>query len=218
MRARGFTLIELLIVVAIIAILAAIAVPNFLEAQTRSKVSRVKADQRSLAVAIESYKIDYNYYPSNEPSIEWPGYQPSGPGREWKQKLGMLTSPTAYVTSLPIDPFGGLYAILDAENSSEIGGAGTREEWGKWYHYNDLWPGGQYWGMGQSHGRYYPNSYPEMRRPPPGPTDGMDGMDCWFMVSIGPSRKHHPYEACWCDEYDPTNGTASYGGICRWGP
>ena len=54
----AFTLIELLIVVAIIAILAAIAVPNFLEAQTRSKVSRVKADMRSVATGVEAYRVD----------------------------------------------------------------------------------------------------------------------------------------------------------------
>jgi len=60
---RGFTLIELLIVVAIIAILAAIAVPNFLEAQTRAKISRVHADMRALATAIESYHVDHRHYP-----------------------------------------------------------------------------------------------------------------------------------------------------------
>lgn len=60
---KGFTLIELLIVVAIIAILAAIAVPNFLEAQVRAKVSRVKNDQRSLATALETYYVDNNTYP-----------------------------------------------------------------------------------------------------------------------------------------------------------
>jgi prepilin-type N-terminal cleavage/methylation domain-containing protein len=48
----GFTLIELLIVVGIIAILVAIAVPNFLEALTRSNVARCKADMRSLTTAI----------------------------------------------------------------------------------------------------------------------------------------------------------------------
>ena len=60
---RGFTLIELLIVVAIIAILAAIAVPNFLEAQVRSKVSRVKSDLRTVTTALESYYVDNNKYP-----------------------------------------------------------------------------------------------------------------------------------------------------------
>lgn len=59
---RGFTLIELLIVVAIIAILAAIAVPNFLQAQTRSKVARTYTDMRTLATALEEYAVDYNRY------------------------------------------------------------------------------------------------------------------------------------------------------------
>src|SRR5262245_1679718 len=62
---RGFTLIELLIAVAILAILAAIAVPNFLEAQTRSKVSRVKADMRSLGTALQCYLTDHGAYPPN---------------------------------------------------------------------------------------------------------------------------------------------------------
>lgn len=62
-KQKAFTLIELLIVVAIIAILAAIAVPNFLEAQTRAKVSRVVADMRTIQVGLESYAVDNNKYP-----------------------------------------------------------------------------------------------------------------------------------------------------------
>lgn len=97
--ARAFTLIELLIVVAIIAILAAIAVPNFLEAQVRSKVTRVKADQRTVATALEAYCVDSNHYP-DEVSLTVGGYLST-------ISLNDLTTPIAYLTSndAVTDPF-----------------------------------------------------------------------------------------------------------------
>lgn len=97
MKTKAFTLIELLIVVAIIAILAAIAVPNFLEAQTRSKVSRVKADMRSIATALEAYQVDNNRYAPNDAG---------GLNSQFRMnKVVCLTTPVAYMTSLPRDPF-----------------------------------------------------------------------------------------------------------------
>ncbi len=60
---KGFTLIELLIVVAIIGIIAAIAIPNLLNAIDRGKQKRTMADLRSMGTAVESYSIDNNQYP-----------------------------------------------------------------------------------------------------------------------------------------------------------
>lgn len=107
---RAFTLIELLIVVAIIAILAAIAVPNFLEAQVRSKVSRGKNDMRSIANALESYRVDCNQYPMDiifynfPPNASWPG-SGGGEARHTVTKLNLLTTPVAYMTSIPRNVF-----------------------------------------------------------------------------------------------------------------
>lgn len=97
----GFTLIELLIVVAIIGILAAIAVPNFLNAQLRAKVSRAQSDLKAIGTALEMYNLDHNGYPGGE------GLWASG--TKWWQRhtyrFHVLTTPISYIASVPIDPF-----------------------------------------------------------------------------------------------------------------
>ena len=62
-NSKGFTLIELLIVVAIIGIIAAIAIPNLLNAIDRGKQKRSMADLRSIGTASEAYAVDNNFYP-----------------------------------------------------------------------------------------------------------------------------------------------------------
>ncbi|MFH0792777.1 MAG: prepilin-type N-terminal cleavage/methylation domain-containing protein [bacterium] len=91
-RRSAFTLIELLIVVAIIAILAAIAVPNLLEAQIRAKTTRAKSEMRVIAGALEAYQVDNNRYPETYVIPRWERFIP-------------LTTPIAYMTTIPLDPF-----------------------------------------------------------------------------------------------------------------
>jgi prepilin-type N-terminal cleavage/methylation domain-containing protein len=203
-KKKGFTLIELLIVVAIIAILAAIAVPNFLEAQMRSKIARVRTDMRTVAVGMEAYFVDWNGYPQHRDFAAPP--PPPEQQRPWWQGL---TTPVAYLTMVPKDPFFYSTTALSAT------------PWGGGYiHYDPVfntWDGimGNSWGP-------WDGFVPEMRN---------RGI-WWVLWSVGPDGLHD--FAGWASPnssggmtnkgtamavfYDPTNGTVSRGDLIRFGP
>jgi prepilin-type N-terminal cleavage/methylation domain-containing protein len=209
---KAFTLIELLIVVAIIAILAAIAVPNFLEAQTRSKVARVKSDMRSLATAIESYAVDTNAYPP----IVAPNRGTCAGGINgcsvWYGAAGdfgvssrfiRVTTPIAYITSVFQDAFinSAVKWALDCTSGNTIIGYDTFD----YVDAKSLSPGGA---LGGSRG-YAACSGASWHTVSAGP----DRVNCYG----GGQNNYNINIQCRGVDYDPTNGTISVGDIVRWG-
>ncbi|MFC2172212.1 prepilin-type N-terminal cleavage/methylation domain-containing protein [Acidobacteriota bacterium] len=87
---KGFTLIELLIVVAIIGIIAAIAIPNLLNAIQRGKQKRTMSDMRSVGTSVESYQVD-NGFPVRD-----------GTSRDDIVNIEIHLEPT-YIKILPLD-------------------------------------------------------------------------------------------------------------------
>ena len=76
---RGFTLVEIMIVVAIIALLAAIAVPGFLRARKRSQASRILNDLRMIDSAVDQYAIETNRVTGNTVNTaDWTNYVKKG--------------------------------------------------------------------------------------------------------------------------------------------
>lgn len=210
----GFTLIELLIVVAIIAILAAIAVPNFLEAQTRAKVSRAKSDMRSLATAIESYAVDNRVFPMlvamNSPraltgsgAINGSSVFDGAPNAI-SSRFVALTTPIAYITSVFRDPFipASTGRAKDALNPN------VRLPEYDTYDYVDARSVSPTGILGGTRG------------------SAVSSGAAWHVVSAGPDQENAfgggttAYNAIYHRkgvDYDPTNGTISAGDVVRIG-
>ena len=204
MKRKGFTLIELLIVVAIIAILAAIAVPNFLEAQIRSKASRVKTELRTFATAIESYYTDWNVPPPEAGEVTGVGvFAPlTIEGRTGQTGIltPSITTPVAYISKFDIyDPF----LATDALQRPDI----------RLYSYHCYkW---KWWEQ--------PDTYALTHSDVLTGYEFKDYYEAWRLFSIGPDKQYDniPGGSQFTIPspvglpYDPTNGTVSTGNIIR---
>lgn len=201
MLCRAFTLIELLIVVAIIAILAAIAVPNFLEAQTRAKVARSVSDMRTIDTSIQAYTVDYN----NEPAVDGTASPPAGAYSSWWGFVShRLTTPVAYIGSRPTMPFIDTYVLGFWK---AMGGTQNNQPYTVIRDTStSRWPVGQSVGNNPS---LPPVIISQQWR-------DLNDKAGFIIYTAGPDRSD---STVWGAPqlYDPTNGTVSFGDVYRFG-
>jgi len=112
----AFTLVEIMIVVAIIALLAAIAVPSFLRARKRSQATRILNDLRLIDAAVDQYAIETNKSTAFQPtSTDLVPYLKKGTSlyNTWKSVLNQAYASPQTVDTLPSTPAGTMAALSD---------------------------------------------------------------------------------------------------------
>jgi general secretion pathway protein G len=134
---RAFTLIEVLVVVAILAILAAIVVPQIMDRPDEAKRVAARADVRAIVQSLKLYRLDNGFYPTTDQGLAALVQKPASPPvpPNWKQG--------GYLERLPKDPWGGDYQYLSPGVHGEIdvfslgadraaGGEGNGADIGNW--------------------------------------------------------------------------------------
>lgn len=226
----GFTLVELLIVIAIIAILTSIAMPNYQDALVSSKCAKFMGDCQAIQTALEVYFADQSQYPPEE---RYPvgstnmnmDTHPTYPATGFVSRC--ITTPIAYLAKLPKDPFPNNNPAYDEHQFPKK----------RPYNYsNDMYNTQLYPG---STNQYYVSWIYQFLITPEGSisrdVSSRPNAAIWMINSPGPDGdRDHGWNSEWVDKtsqpvvssekttypilYDPSNGTISNGDLYMFGP
>lgn len=138
-QARGFTLIELVVVITVIAILAALVSPMVFRNVGDAKVSAAQAQLEIFGLALDTYRLDNDYYPSTDQGLQALVVQPSGTpeARNWRGpylKRGIPTDPwnRSYVYRSPGDSSPASYDLSSLGRDGKAGGSGEDADVVSW--------------------------------------------------------------------------------------
>jgi len=113
-HAAGFTLIEVMVVVVILAILAAIIVPKIMHRPDQARVVAAKQDIASIENALDLYRLDNGFYPSQEQGLQALVSKPESDPvpNNWQ--------PGGYLKQIPKDPWGHAYHFVSPGQHGDV--------------------------------------------------------------------------------------------------
>jgi len=136
-RQSGFTLIELMVVIAILGVLLALVAPNIIGRPDQARILRAQSDVGQIQTAMDLYRLDNGFYPSQQQGIESLVTRPTSPPEPRAWTAG------GYLRSMPVDPWGNEYVYRNPGQHVDIdifsygangieGGEGDDAEIGNW--------------------------------------------------------------------------------------